>query len=220
MRCARPWGAGRRRFSIRPPSTKIVFMNKSASSMRASGYFTCQLAIADSKRASIRAAPCLGSNLSTLRACCTFLPRTKSATKRIFCGEVGTFFSFAIASISCIYRCTRTTRFTADNRHRAGFLAFTFIFFGYVTTEVPGRGKFPKLMAYHIFGYIHRNKLVTVVYRKGMPYKIRRHHAAAAPGFYYGFFAGIIEHGNLGIKASINIRAFFQRTSHVIFSFC
>ena len=42
-----------------------------------------------------------------------------------------------------------------------------------VAFEVACWGKFAKLVAYHEFSHIHRDKLVTIVYSKRMSYKIR-----------------------------------------------
>jgi hypothetical protein len=52
--CARPCGAGRSRFNIVAPSTRISFTKRLAFSTSPSSFFACQLAIAESKSFSKR----------------------------------------------------------------------------------------------------------------------------------------------------------------------
>jgi large subunit ribosomal protein L22 len=90
--------AGRNLFNIDPPSTLISFTNKSADSISASSFLDCQLAIAESKSFSRRREASFGLNLNICRAFSAFCPLTKSATKRIFLGEVGQLLSLAKAT--------------------------------------------------------------------------------------------------------------------------
>src|SRR5690606_7161894 len=81
--------------------------------MLASSFLACQLAIAESTNFSNRRDASLGLNLKIFRAISAFCPLTKSATKRIFLGDVGQllslakaicFFSSLIASAICFLR--------------------------------------------------------------------------------------------------------------------
>src|SRR5690606_22672919 len=90
-------GAGRNLFNIDPSSTLISFINNSASSILASSFFACQFAIADSNKVSKRFDASFWLNFKILSAFSTFSPLTKSATKRIFLGDVGQLLSFAKA---------------------------------------------------------------------------------------------------------------------------
>jgi hypothetical protein len=52
-----------------------------------------------------------------------------------------------------------------------------------VSPEVAGGGKFTQLVTYHEFGNIHRDKLVAIVYSKGLANEIGRNGTATTPGF-------------------------------------
>ena len=67
--------------------------------------------------------------------------------------------------------------------------------------EVAGRCKLAKLMAYHKLGYIHRDELITIMYRKCMPYKIRRDRRATAPCLDHRFFVlPLVDPGDLLVE--------------------
>src|SRR6476661_2781424 len=163
-------------------------MYRLASSIRSSSFFCCQLARADRSSFSIFSAPELASKRSRPRACVTFLPRTRSATRRILRGEVGTLRSLATASI----------------------LALAFIFFGDVTTEVARRGEFAQLVPYHVLGHIHRDELIAVVNSERVANEIRGNHRAARPGLYHRFLAGRIEGRDFLFQPEVNVRPFFE----------
>lgn len=92
----------------------------------------------------------------------------------------------------------------------------TLFLFTSVTSEVAGGGKFAQLVAYHKFGYIHRNKLIAVVYRKGLTYKVGGYGRAAAPRFDHPFFTFALGHSFYFLfELGIYVRAFFNGTGHV-----
>src|SRR5271170_7967867 len=113
-----------------------------SSSMSAPRLFSA-LAIADSSTLSTMRAPFFGMNLSVARALPTPLPRTASATRRHFCGEMRALRKRAVTCIALL---------------RRGHFAIA-----RVRLEQPRRGKFAELVTDHIFRHQHRDVLPAVV---------------------------------------------------------
>src|SRR5210317_2471653 len=66
--------------------------------MLASSFLACQLAIADNNNFSILPEASFWLNFNIAKAGSTCFPLTRSATNRIFLGEVGQLFNFAKAT--------------------------------------------------------------------------------------------------------------------------
>lgn len=66
-----------------------------------------------------------------------------------------------------------------------------------VSAECAGGGEFAEFVSYHIFGDVHGDEFVTVVYSEGMTYELGSYHGGAAPrlddvflsaGIHIGYF--------------------------------
>ncbi len=51
-----------------------------------------------------------------------------------------------------------------------------------VAAESAGGSELTELVAYHVFGYVHGDKLVTVVHCESMAHELGGDHGCAAPG--------------------------------------
>src|SRR5688572_2618343 len=103
-------------------------------------------------------------NFSVLSALFTGLPRTTSATRRHFCGEMRAYFSLASTCICLLLR-------------RGDLLIAG------VRLESARRGELAQLVADHVFGHEHRNVLAAVMDRYRQAHHVGHHHRAARPGF-------------------------------------
>src|SRR6478735_9296736 len=113
----------------------------------------------------MRSAPFFGMNLSVLSALETSAPRTVSATRRHFCGEMRAYFSFAVASI--------TTR-----PRLSGGLDFLV---ARVRLEGARRRELTQLVTHHVFGDEHRDVLTAVMNGNGQAHHVGDDHRAARP---------------------------------------
>src|SRR5690606_26764765 len=96
------------------------------------------------------------------RASTTFLPRTRSTTRRAFWAEVERLDKLAF--ISCAIPASLRRLFLN------------------MPAEPSGRGKFTKAMAHHIVSHINRHMTVTVVHSDGVTNHLGEDGAGAAPG--------------------------------------
>lgn len=78
-----------------------------------------------------------------------------------------------------------------------------------VTTEVTCRSEFAELVTYHVFGNVHRNKLITIVNSKGMTNEFGSDHGSAAPCFDHRFLPALIHGTHLFVKLHADKGAFF-----------
>src|SRR4051794_36393603 len=85
-----------------------------------------------------------------LSASSTFLPRTRSATRRTFCGEAFRYLRVAVA-------CMVVLRLLA--RRLGGLLDLL----AGVALERTGQGELAELVADHVLGDVHRDELPPVV---------------------------------------------------------
>src|SRR3546814_2999549 len=95
MRVPRPLARAMKRFSVGPSSTMMVLTFSSSTS---APWLCSALAIADSTTFLIRWAAFLSENFSRLTARSADRPRTWSATRRAFCGEMRALRRIAFAS--------------------------------------------------------------------------------------------------------------------------
>src|SRR5690606_34971088 len=100
-------------------------------------------------------------NFSRSRARDAGRPRTWSATRRAFCGEMRTVRRIAFASI---------------------VISLTRLLVAAMTLEGPGQGELAKLVADHVLVDEHRNVVATVVHGDGVTNHLRQHHRTARPG--------------------------------------
>src|SRR5687768_1857192 len=103
------------------------------------------LAIADSTTFLMMSAPFFEQKVRMLNALSTFLPRTRSATRRAFCGDRCTPLSIAD---TCIV-----------------MLLLLSLLVGGMTLERTGQCEFAELVANHVFRNQHRNMLLAIVNR-------------------------------------------------------
>ena len=79
-----------------------------------------------------------------------------------------------------------------------------------VTAEYACRGKLAEFVSNHIFRYINRNELVSVVNCNCMTYEIRRNHRSTRPCLDYGFFTAFIHVEHFFLEFQVDIWSFFQ----------
>src|SRR5690606_34384924 len=120
------------------------------------------LAIADSTTFLIRWAAFLSENFSRLTARSAESPRTWSATRRAFCGEMRAVRRIAFASmfIPLLPR----------------------LLVAAMTLEGPGQGELAELVADHVLVDQHRDMVLAVVHGDGVTHHFRQDHRAARPG--------------------------------------
>src|SRR5699024_3134739 len=119
------------------------------------------LAIADSTTLRIMLAAFLSENRSRLTARSADSPRTWSATRRAFCGEMRAVRSTALASI---------------------VISLPGPAVAAVTLEGAGQGELAERVAHHVLVDQHRNVVAAVVHRNRVTHHLRQDHRAARPG--------------------------------------
>src|SRR5687768_3472682 len=108
----------------------------------------------------MRSAPFFGMNLSVLSALDASAPRTVSATRRHFCGEIRAYLSFAVASML-----GRSLHFLVAR----------------VRLEGARRRELAQLVSDHVLGDENRNVLTPVVHGDRQTDHVRDDHRAARP---------------------------------------
>src|SRR5690606_17490850 len=163
IRVPRPLARAMKRFSVGPSSTMMVVTL--SSSMSAPWLFSA-LAMADSTTLRIIAAAFLSENLSRLTARSAVRPRTWSATRRAFCGEMRALRRMAFASL--------VLDMVA--------ISLAALLVGHVTLEGAGQGELAELVANHVLVDQHGDVVAAVVHGDGVANHLRQHHRAAGPG--------------------------------------
>src|SRR5690349_18518554 len=163
MRVPRPLARAANRFSCGASSTMMRVTLRSSTS---APWLFCAFSTADQSTLCTRSAPFFGMNLSVLSALETSAPRTVSATRRHFCGEMRAYFSFAVASI--------TTR-----PRLSGGLDFLV---ARVRLEGARRRELTQLVTHHVFGDEHRDVLLAVMHGDRETDHVRNDHRATRPG--------------------------------------
>src|SRR5690606_15393437 len=178
MRVPRPLARAMKRFSSGPSSTVMVEIF--SSSMSAPALFSA-LAIADSTSFLISAAAFLSENLSRLTARSAGRPRTWSATRRAFCGEMLAVRSTAVRLLtsararlasSCLARVALSMVRSLPAR----------LLVAAVTLEGPRQREFAELVANHVLVDQHRNMVFAVVDGDRETHHLRQDHRATRPG--------------------------------------
>src|SRR5690606_37844961 len=178
MRVPRPLARAMKRFNSGPSSTVIVAIL--SSSMSAPALFSA-LAMADSTSFLISAAAFLSENLSRLTARSAGRPRTWSATRRAFCGEMRAVRSTAVRLLASVRArlvssCLARFALSMVRSLPARLLVAT------VTLEGPGEGEFAELVANHVLVDQHRDVIAAVVDGDREAHHFRQDHRTARPG--------------------------------------
>lgn len=97
----------------------------------------------------------------------------------------------------CVYAKTKL-------RRAAGALVY---FRLRVSIEGTCRREFAELVAHHIFRYIHRNKLASVVHSKRVPDKVWSNQGVTTPRFDYLLFLGLIERVYFALQLVVDVWA-------------
>src|SRR5438046_2700291 len=108
----------------------------------------------------------------------TFLPRTRSATRRTFCGDAFRYFRVALASIVVSALCLRRGCRCRSAGRPGGLLDLL----AAVTFEHAGQREFAELVTDHVLGDVDRDELLPVVYGQGVADHLRNDRGAARPG--------------------------------------
>src|ERR1700693_4181309 len=197
MRLPRPLARAAKRLSIGAAS--ISMRCTLSSSMSAPRLFSA-LAMADSRTFSTSSAPFFGMNFREASATPTPLPRTVSATRRHFCGEMRAWRKRAVTCMASLC---------------AGHFAIAG-----VRLEQPRRRKLAELVTDHVLGDEHRDVLPAVVNRDRETDHVGNHHRAARPGLDRP--AIVLLHRDLHLLRQVQIheRTFLQRTRHAYFLRC
>src|ERR1700733_13731360 len=155
MRVPRPLARAAKRFSCGAASTST---RETLSSSMSTPWLCSALATAEASTLRTRCAPFLGMNFRTFNALPTGAPRTTSATRRHFCGEMRAYLSFAETSMS-------------GRRH--DFLIAR------VRLEGARRRKLTELVPDHVPGHQHRHMLAAVMHCYRKPHHLGDYHRAA-----------------------------------------
>src|SRR3569832_393273 len=129
-----------------------------------------------------------------LSALSTFLLRTRSATRRAFCGDRCTPFSTAD---TCIV-----------------MLLLLSLLVGRVTLERTGQCEFAELVANHVFRNQHRNMLPAIVDRNRQADEIRQNCGTTRPSLDRTTILGCVRGFHLLQQMTVDERTLFNRTSH------
>src|SRR3989339_1848749 len=100
--------------------------------------------------------------------------------------------------------------------HASLFLDCGFFISG-MSLEGARQGKLTQFVTHHVFGYIHRDMLLTVVYRNCQADELGQHRGTARPGFHRAFIVGRAHCLNLLEQVSVDKWTFFNRTCHVYY---
>src|SRR5512139_1454373 len=119
----------------------------------------------------------------------TGLPRTMSATRRHFCGEMRAFLSLAATCMALLRGRALVAR---------------------VTPEGTRRGEFAELVADHVLGHEHGDVLLAVVHGNRQADHVRQDHGAARPGLDRAAIVLLRSRGHLLRKVGIDERAFLH----------
>src|SRR5512133_1776268 len=147
------------------------------------------LAIADSSTLRTSSAAFFGVKRNVASALPTGLPRTMSATRRHFCGEMRAFLSLAATCMALLRGRALVAR---------------------VTPEGARRGEFAELVADHVLGHEHRDVLLAVVHGNRQADHVRQDHGAARPGLDRSAIVLFRSRGHLLGEVSIDERAFLH----------
>src|SRR5690606_18741389 len=158
MRVPRPFARAMKRFRMGPSSTMMVVTLRS--SMSAPWLFSA-LAMADSTTLRIMDAAFVSENFSRMTARASDRPRTWSATRRAFCGEMRAVRRMAFASM---------------------VISLLRLLVAAVTLEGTGQGELAELVADHVLVDQHRDVVLAVVHGDGEPDHFRQHGGTTRPG--------------------------------------
>src|SRR3546814_45234 len=159
MRVPRPVALAIKRFSVGPSSTMMVLTFSSSTS---APWLFSALAIADSTTFLIRWAAFLSENFSRLTARSADRPRTWSATRRAFCGEMRAVRRIAFAS------------FWLD----MVVISLPRLLVAAMTLEGPGQCELAELVADHVLVDQHRDMVPAVVHGNRVTHHFRQDHRA------------------------------------------
>src|ERR1035437_7096895 len=141
-------------------------------------------------------------------------PRIRSTTSRAFCGETRIYrasaFTCMLSSMpSDVWReCLGRLHALLRRRlHR-------------VSLEGAGGRKLAQLVSYHVLGHIHRDELLPVMHRHGVPHKLRKDGGSPRPCAHDLLLIGRRQHRQFGFQVSIGKRSLFYASAHCLTSSC
>src|SRR5215469_6851653 len=207
-------GAGRIRF-MRGPSLTYASETTNSSTSTSSNC-SCALAIAECRTFSTAGAIRLLVARSVLMAAPAFRPRIRSTTSRAFCGEIRMYRASAFASMSALSFQQSAFRFPFSRR-LGGLLRRRL---HRMSLECPRGRKFAQLVSHHVFGNVHRNEFLAVMYRDGVPDELGQNRRTARPGAHYLLLVGRAEHRQLGFQMRVGERSLLNRSPHSLTSSC
>src|ERR1019366_5044370 len=89
-----------------------------------------------------------------------------------------------------------------------------------VSLEGAGGRELAQLVSHHILGHIHRDELLPVVHRHGVPHELRKDGGSPRPGAHHLLLVGRRQHRQLGFQVSIGKRSLFYASAHSLTSSC
>src|SRR5690606_9624150 len=191
IRVPRPFARARNRLYVGAAST--VMVSTFSSSTSALKLFSA-FAIADSSTLRTIRAPFFGVKRSTFNACPTGLPRTMSATRRHFCGEIRAYFSLA-ATRMIRPLCLLVARVRLE--------------------RTCGR-ELTELVPHHVLGDQHRHVLTTVVHCDRQSDHLRNDHGPTRPSLDRAAIVLLHRQTDFLRKMRIDERSFLNRTRHCL----
>src|SRR5262245_51582957 len=190
MRLPRPLARAWNRFITGAASTS---MRATFSSSMSASWLCSAFAIADSSTLRTSLAPFFGVYASTASASPTGWPRTMSATRRHFCGEMRAWRRVADTCIALL-------------RDRLDLLGRG------VALENPRRRELAELVADHVLGDEHRHVLAAVVHGDRESDHVRQDHRAPRPGLDRAAVVLVPRRLHLLREVQVHERALLQRT--------
>src|SRR6185312_11729494 len=179
MRAPRPLARAAKRLSTGAAST---WTRDTFSSSMSAPWLCSAFATAAASTLRTSSAPFFGMYCSVASALPAGLPRTTSATRRHFCGEM---------------RAWRSLETTCMSGRRLDLAVAG------VGLEGARRGELAQLVADHVLGDEHRDVLAAVVHGERQADHLRHHHGAARPGL--DRLAVVARRGHLHLLGEVQI---------------
>src|ERR1019366_3351982 len=89
-----------------------------------------------------------------------------------------------------------------------------------VSLEGAGGRELAQLVSHHILGHIHRDELLPVLHRHGVPHELRKDGGSPRPGAHPLLLVGRRQHRQLGFQVSIGKRSLLYASAHSLTSSC
>src|ERR1035438_7791385 len=146
---------------------------------------------------------------NTVRAASACRPRMRSTTRRAFCGEIRMYLAsaFTIWSASMLSSlCCRLGGLLGCSRlHR-------------MAPKSPRRRKLAQLVPHHVLRDVHRDELLAVVHRNGLPHEFGKYGRAPRPRAQHLLLVGRHHNRDLAFQVGVGKRSLLDGSAHFLTS--